>query len=199
MAALYYSRNCDCPEAIHKPIFIFIGDEGIYNSISESDATTWARAEKSSKLSPRTIFEELKKKFNVYVIRKPYNSSTNNRSTEDIRIQNQWIEFLGEDHVVSLPSADRVVDVIFGILAKETGRIEYFEEELKDRQGKDKDGAKKIDVVLKSLVTIHKIDKDPSLKKLGGPAKSKSITASKSASKGSKSKGSVKSKSLLDD
>ena len=198
LAALYYARNCEMPEAIRKPVCIFIGDEGIYSTISTSDAKTWARVD-DAKLSPEAAFKQLKEKFSVYIIRKPYNCSGNNQSESDQRIQKQWIDFLGDDHVVSLPNADRVVDVIFGILAKETGRIEYFEKELKDRQGKDKDGKDKIAIVMKSLVTMHKIDKDVSLKKLEGPkgAKSKSVTPSKKA--GSKKGGSTKSISLLDD
>lgn len=195
LGALYYANNCRMPEAIRKPICIFIGDEGIYSTVSETQAATWARVDEK-KLTPAAVFKKLTEKFNVYVIRKPYGSSGNNPSSAETKIQNQWIGFLGEENVVSLPVADRVVDVIFGILAKETGRIDYFEKELKDRQGKDADGDKKIAMVMKSLVTMHKIDKDPSLKKLNGPkgAKSKSITPGKS-----KSKAAGKSISLLDD
>ena len=59
---------------------------------------------------------------------------------------------MGEDHVVELPDAKRVVDVIFGILARETGRIEYFREEIEGRQDPDQ-----VKTVYKSLATIHKL------------------------------------------
>lgn len=195
-AAMFYGENCEMPEAVRKPIMIFIGDEGVYSTINGDDAQKWARVSKD-KRTPDGVFEALCKKFSVYIVRKPYSCDGNTRSAADLRIEAQWSKFLGEDRVVSLPSADRVVDVIFGILAKETGRIDYFEKELKDRQGKDKDGKMKIEVVMKSLVTMHKIPKD-SLKKIDGPkgAKSKSVTPGKS--KGAKSKG-AKSISLLDE
>lgn len=196
LTALYYARHCECPEAIRKPIMIFIGDEGLYPDVYPTLAEQWCRVETKKNIPLKQVFEELTEKFCVYVIRKPYNCSLNSRSEADLRIEKQWMGLLGEDHVVNLPGADRVVDVIFGILAKETGRIDYFEKELKDRQGKDADGDAKIGVVMKSLMTVHAVSK-ASLKKLEGPkgAKSKSVMPSKKAG----SKKASKSVSLLDD
>lgn len=192
LAALFYTRNCHMPEAIRKPVFIFICDEGLYEQTHAEDSEKWARV-KSKSISIQQLFKELTDKYSVYVIRKPYLCDGDDRSAADIRIEKQWMDLVGEDRVVSLPAADRVVDVIFGCLAKETGRIEYFEKELKDRQGKDKDGDKKIAMVMKSLATMHHLPKQ-SMKKIDGPkgAKSKSVTPSKNM-------GNQKSKSLLDD
>lgn len=186
LAALYYARNCHMPDVIRKPIFIFIGDEGIYNFVDKQAAKEWAHCDLDGRMTPKQAFEELREKFSVYVIRKPYNSTSNNRSESEIKIQNQWEQLLGADHVVSLPNAERVVDVIFGILAKEEDRIEYFQQELADRQMKDVDGPEKIDIVMTSLKPAH-ATKAPtkSLKRDG-----KSI---------SKSSGGPKSISLLDD
>lgn len=188
LAASYYAHNCEMPKAIRKPIFIFIGDEGVYQTLNEDHTNRWARVTSSEKINPTALFESLKKKFNVYVIRKPYNCSGNNPSPAETRIKDQWCKLLGDDHVVSLPDPARVVDVIFGILAQEVGRVPYFEKELTDRQNKDTDGKKKIDIVLKSLRTIHK----PTMKKLPPVDRAKSIT------RGLKPSG-AKSISLLDD
>ena len=157
-------------------------------------ATEHCHTEVEKGLLPEMVFKELCEKFSVYIIRKPYGCSANSSSPANDRIQRQWEKFLGEDRVVSLPEPGRVVDVIFGILAKETGRIDYFEDELKDRQGKDKDGDHKISVVMKSLHSVHKLPK-ASKKKLEGPkggGKSKSVSLKKS-------KAGSKSISLLDD
>ena len=183
LAARYYSQNCETPEAIRKPIFIFICDEGIYNSPS---ADEWSSTTDIGDW--KAAFAALSNKFSVYCIRKPYFAGESD-------VKKQWKETLGEDRVIMLQDANRVVDVIFGILAKETGRIDYFEDELRDRQGKDDDGDEKIDKVLKSLHSIHKLPKD-SVKKLKGPkggGKSKSVSLKKDAKKG------AKSISLLDD
>ena len=59
---------------------------------------------------------------------------------------------LGAEHIAMLPSADRVVDVIFGILAQEKNRVDYFRKELEGRQRPDQ-----VDTVYKSLKTIHAI------------------------------------------
>lgn len=177
LAALYYARNVEYPNAIRKPILIFIGDEGIYNYVDEVLAENVAKCKLQGRLDAKALFAELRAKYNVYVIRKPYNCDINNPSPSETRIQNQWIEMLGADHVVSLPDPNRVVDVIFGILGKESGKLDYFEKELKDRQGKDKDGEAKINVVLKSIRSIRP---DPaSLKKLPPPGRAKSITRRK--------------------
>lgn len=183
LAGLYFARNCQTPNAIRKPIMIIIGDEGLYENIPADIGKKWAKVDLKKQISSKDIFEELKTKFAVYVIRKPYNCYDDNKPSEaETRIQNQWCEYLGDDHVVSLPSADRVVDVIFGILAKETGRIDYFRKELEDRQGKDKGGDKKVSVVLNSLKTVH------SAKKLGPKVdRTKSVTKKKTTAGGRKS------------
>lgn len=141
LAALFYARNCNCPNAIRKPVFIFIGDEGIHSVVTESDASNYCKTTVQGRLSPEQIFAELKAKFDVWVIRKPYCCSGNSSSPANDRIQQQWEKLLGTDHVVALPEPERVVDVIFGILGEITGKGDYFEKELRDRQGKDADGA----------------------------------------------------------
>lgn len=166
IAAHYFANNCEMPKAVN-PLFIFIGDEGLYDFLDMEAAGTWSKSKPQSRMDVKQVINDLKKKFTVYLIRKPYGTtvtSTNEMSGLDLKIQTQWEELLGADHVCILPDANRAVDVIFGILARETNRIDYFRDELKDRQGKDKDGDVKIAVVLKSLHTVHSIKKLPAPK-----------------------------------
>ena len=162
IAAAYYAHNCHMPNAV-KPIIIFIGDEGLYENVDRENAEKWAHIKCDERIHVTQIMAELKRKFSVYVILKPYGSGyhKNKKSELDQRIEKQWIDLLGDDHVCYLADATRVVDSIFGILAKETGRIDYFTKELKDRQKEDQ-----VDVVLKSLHSIHGVLKAPSLKKI---------------------------------
>ncbi len=176
IAAHFFANNCEMPKAVN-PLLIFIGDEGLYEFLDMDGADKWCKAKPEKRLEVKEVFDALKKKFNVYLIRKPYGSGStvNEMSSLDLKIQKQWEGLLGEDHVCILPNADRCVDVIFGIMARETNRIEYFRDELKDRQEKDRDGKKKIEIVMKSLHTIH--DNPVSLKKLPAPKdRGKSIT-----------------------
>jgi len=154
LAALYFLHNCDLPKAIH-PILIFIGDEFPYPTIPKDLAKKFAGVSvEESRINTSKIFEQLKQKFSVYLIRKMYGvpRSGDRVSKEDEKIHAVWADLLGEDHIVVLPSADRVVDVIFGILAKETSRIDYFHKEIEGRQTKEQ-----VDTVYKSLATVHQL------------------------------------------
>lgn len=158
LPALYYARKCDMPNVIRKPIMIFICDEGIYNFVDHEKAEKYCGVKLDKHLANVDLFAELKKKFSVYAIRKPYGCDgfeNNLRHRMDVAIEEQWADMIGADHIVDLPEASRVVDVIFGILASETNRLDYFDQELQDRQGKDKDGNHKINVVQKSLLSIR--------------------------------------------
>jgi hypothetical protein len=182
MGALYCARNVDMPLA-SKPICIIIGDEGFYDTINKADAKKHARVDIEGRLKSSDVFDELKRRFAVYLVRKPYEPSHREElSHTDKTIHAQWEKVLGNDHIVMLPDAGRIADVIFGILAQETDRVDYFRGELKDRQKPDQ-----VKTVLKSLKTVHKIDEgeDPSRKLL---------KPSFSVTKGS---GGKKTKSLL--
>ncbi|MBI2596116.1 hypothetical protein HYW46_05290 [Candidatus Daviesbacteria bacterium] len=142
LAALYYARKVSMPNAI-RPIHIFIGDEQPYPSVDPTQAKNFAYEDLRESVSTKGIFEELKQKYSVYIIRKPYPSM-------DSIIQGHWERLLGVDHVAPLPDPNRVVDVIFGILAKETTRIDYFYNELDGRQTPAQRA-----IVRESLKTVH--------------------------------------------
>lgn len=173
IAALYCARNINMPNAI-KPICIIIGDEGFYNTVNKDLGGKFAKTAMPKRLNASDVWEELKQKFAVYLIRKPYRfSGTDDMSPTDKAIYAQWEKVLGADHISILPEAGRVVDTIFGILAKETDKIKYFKEEIKERQKPHQ-----VETVMKSLKTIHKIDM-PEDKKLLKSGASKMRNASK--------------------
>jgi len=144
LSALYYARNVEMHKA-RKPLLIYICDEHFHKEVNMGLAGSVAHVDLDSKLTSKEVFEELKEKYSVYAIRKSYGG-------RDREIVHQWASVLGEDHMAELPSADRVVDVIFGIFAKETDKVDYFKEEIEDRQRPDQ-----VDTVYKSLKTIHAI------------------------------------------
>lgn len=162
LAGLYLARKVEMPKAV-SPILIMIGDEAPYDFVNEDQARDIAKVKLQGRLSTKDLFEELKERYAVYLIRKPYQpTGDNSMSPIDKRIHAQWAELVGEDHIAYLPEAQRVVDVIFGILAKESGRIDEFRKELEDRQTKDQ-----VKTVYKSLRTIHALP-GASQKKLPG-------------------------------
>ena len=152
LAALYALYKVEMPNAI-KPIMILIGDEVPYDTISPEVALRVAGVTIKKSLTTKAVFEELRKKFAVYFIRKPHGESgENSLDGVDRQIIRKWSELVGEDHICELSAPSRVVDVILGILAKETGRIEYFKGELEGRQTPEQ-----VKTVYKSLASIHKL------------------------------------------
>lgn len=152
--ALYCARNIHMPNAT-KPILIMIGDEGFHDRIGKDEAKVLNVDIEGVSISAQDVFKELNRKFSCYLIRKPYDGASfpddlSKLNPTDKRIEAQWKECFTDDQIVRLPDADRVVDVIFGIFAKETGRFDYFKNELEDRQRPDQ-----VDVVFKSLKTVH--------------------------------------------
>lgn len=161
LAALFAAEKIEMPNAV-KPIMIFIGDEQCYDYVDQQQAENLCGTKLEKRLSIEALFKKLTDKYSVYLIRKVYRDTGDNSISEnDKEITAHWAKLLGKDHIANLPEAGRVVDVIFGILAKETERIAYFEHELEDRQTDDQ-----VKTVYKSLATIHKIT-DDTRKKIG--------------------------------
>ncbi|MFK5019522.1 hypothetical protein ACI4CV_27385, partial [Klebsiella pneumoniae] len=80
LAALYYARNVTLDKAIN-PILILIGDEGYHDTIAPDYAKNDAKVVLPSRINTSQVFEELKQKYAVYLIRKPYGSSTGDLDT----------------------------------------------------------------------------------------------------------------------
>lgn len=164
-AALYYARNVVMPKAI-RPLIIFIGDESPYDYVDTEIAKAIAHVELSKRLSTATVFEELKQKFAVYFIQKPYSHETfSDKGLHGVsaEVNTNWAKLVGADHIALLAEPGRVVDVIFGIMAKEAGKISYFKKEIEDRQDPSQ-----VKTVYTALKTIHTIDKSPTRKLLPG-------------------------------
>jgi len=152
LAVLYFVRNVLIPNA-KRPILIIIGDEQPYDFVDKDQAKSLAHVNLEGRMSTKEVFEELKRKFSVNMIRKPYNSSSGNSMSDlDRKIYGKWAELVGAENIYDLPDPARVVDLIFGILAKETGRMEYFHDEIEGRQRPDQ-----VAVVYKSLDSVHRL------------------------------------------
>ncbi len=154
LGALYLARNVHMPNAI-KPICIFIGDEAPFDSITPDLARDYARVELEKAISTKDVFAELRRKFAVYHILKPYGSSGMNSDQLDHDSKAnmmRWAKLVGGDHIAILNDPMRVVDVIFGILAVEMGKVDLFKKEIEGRQTQ-----KQVDTVYKSLATIHNL------------------------------------------
>lgn len=127
LAALYLARNASF-ESGAQPIVIFIGDEGLHPVVKSKHASDFAHVDtQGHDVSTLDVMKELTQKYSAYIVRKPYPSA-------EAKTQRQWVEMLGDSHVFILQAPERILDVVFGILALETGKMDYFQRELEDRQ-----------------------------------------------------------------
>ncbi len=152
VAALYDLRNVHMPNAVIRPILIIIGDEMPYHLVGTNDAKQ-AKVTLEKGLSADQIFAELTEAYSVYLVQKPYGSEslTKDRlSGVTSQVHEKWESILGPGRIALLGAPDRVVDVIFGILAEEAGRRDYFQKEIEARQR-----ANQVEEVYESLESIH--------------------------------------------
>ncbi len=167
LAALYLSRNMDVSQ-LSEPIIVFIGDEPFFDTIAPADAKLWCDVETREAIGSAAVFRELQRRSAVYFIHKPYGfgAGGDNAHPLTLRTYTKWLSVLDADHIIQLPDPNRVVDIIFFILAKEVGRVDDFVTELEGRQTPEQVG-----VVYQSLTT-HMGDR---LGRLAGVAESESI------------------------
>lgn len=153
LAALYTLHNIQCPQATIKPIVIMIGDEAAYDRVTVAEAKTHAKVKIAKTVTTKEIFASLKESFDFYLILKPYRKGELDPTTREV--ERFWVDLLGKDHIAYLDDPNRVVDVIFGLLAHATGREDYFRSEIEGRQTKAQ-----VKTVYKALDTIHQIEDD---------------------------------------
>lgn len=155
LAALYAARNIEIPKAT-KPVLIFICDEGLYANVDIKWAKTYAKVTLEDKMSTSELFDELKKKFSVYCVRKHCDSygialDGDKMIGANKLIHERWAKLVGEDKIAVLLDASRVVDVILGLLAHETGKVDFFEKEINDRQKPEQ-----VATVMKAMTSLKK-------------------------------------------
>jgi hypothetical protein len=151
LMALYLARNMNTPKAKAKPIVIFVTDEIPYGRIDRRRAQRYVHVRLQKDMETVAVFEELRANHSVYAILKPY-TYPDGRVVDPItqHVRQTWAGYLGDDHLAELPDPKRISDVVFGILAQETGKVEYFNREIQARQT-----PAQIAVASQALQTIH--------------------------------------------
>lgn len=144
LTAHYFLTQCDMQKA-KKPIFIFAGDEGFYESVAKDVLSRYFTGEQPASLDGMKAMRDLGKKFDTYILRKPYGSGYDNS------IAQQWKNVLGDQKVMKLDDPRRIVDCIIGIVAASAGGFMDFTKRLSERQEDDK--VKSVMKTLRSIAT----------------------------------------------
>lgn len=129
LAAGYFLQAVEVARSV-KPVLVFIGDEMPYERLDAAQLSALGIRD-ASNMNTEQLFKELAEVYDVYFIHKPYGSSPAGTTKEVAAV---WEKLLPENHMVPLQTPERVVDVLFGILANATGKIDDFKKELTDRQ-----------------------------------------------------------------
>lgn len=138
--AYYYTRHCELPKAI-KPLFVYCGDEGFYETIRKRMVHDLFGDDLAQDLDAYQVFADLGKKFSVYNLRVTYGDAA---KEEEIRAQ--WQKAIGVERVLRLEDPRRVVDCVLGLTALAADDYQKFSERLAQRQT-----AEQVEQVLKAL------------------------------------------------
>ncbi|NWF94557.1 MAG: hypothetical protein HXY34_00270 [Candidatus Thorarchaeota archaeon] len=132
LVAYFYSACCEMPNAMKtvRPLFFFIGDEGYYSKVNRFLIRELIGNEPTTDLIALDVFEELKKRFDVYMLRVPYKAM----GEVDKEIHASWEEALGKDRVIVMQTPRRVVDIILGLIAASVERFDAYKERIEVRQ-----------------------------------------------------------------
>lgn len=128
LAAYFMARHThiDCYEKRGKRGYLFIiGDEGFYPSVDRRQVESIIGDDLDQSLSSVEIFEELKAKFDVYIIR-PVEGSYNRGTPEGDNIYEQWQKIFGQN-VIDLEDASAVCETIALTIGIAEGTIDLDE------------------------------------------------------------------------
>lgn len=138
--AYYYVHHCELPKAV-KPLFVYCGDEGFYETIRKMHLKQFFGDDRAEDVDAYAVFAELGKKFEVYNLRVEYGDKQ-----KDAEIRAQWQKAIGAERVLRLEDPRRIVDCVIGLTALVADEYQQFQGRLAKRQT-----AEQVDQVLKTL------------------------------------------------
>jgi hypothetical protein len=133
---LYYARNVHMPNVApgKKVPLILMTDERARPSVSQEYAALVHTQLEGAIISTSDIFHELNDRFSVYLVLQPYTINGSDNDPDNRMIREDWENYLPKERIAHLYDRQRIMDISLGILAKETGRVDEFWKELKERQ-----------------------------------------------------------------
>jgi hypothetical protein len=130
LAAYFYDTNTDLSPA-EMPFFFVTGDESFYEKIPEKYLfKILGKSIDKNFVIARDTWKTLMKKYNVFLIKKPYDEER-----REITILKQWTETIGEERILMINNAKACVDVMLGAIALTSGH-RNLEEYVKDMENR---------------------------------------------------------------
>lgn len=126
LSGVFDLRCVDTPNA-RQPYLFLLCDEGVYTEATADEIKRVVGID-SETISTAALYEQLKLKYNLYILHSPYGGG------DDAAVLAQWREIVGEERVLLLEDPARVVDVIIGIMSANAGMSADFKTRLTARQ-----------------------------------------------------------------
>jgi hypothetical protein len=150
LMAWYYANCCDLQNAEIPFLFIF-GDEDYCPVVKASAIRTYCDSNyRGEDIKAIEVFAALKKKFNVFLLHKPYENSRG----DDADIVRSWKKALDPERVYILKDPKSIIDMMLGIIAvlSEARSIDDYAIDMKARGQTNQ----RIDLITSSLSNLDK-------------------------------------------
>jgi len=117
LAGFFYSYMVDLSNA-HLPFFFLTCDEDFYPEIPNYKIIKkLGREPQFDVVKGKKIFQDLVKKYNVFIIKKPYNDKNIEQGEID-----QWQSAVGKERILIIDNPKASIDLIMGAIAVTNGR-----------------------------------------------------------------------------
>lgn len=127
LPAYFYAKMCDL-HTCQMPFFFLTCDEDYHDKISRSDVKQFLGRDPEVDVEGKKIFQQLMKKFNVFVIKKAYNGDLEPGELE------KWVSTVGENRVLRISNPKACIDLILGAIAITFGfTLDKYVEDMRTR------------------------------------------------------------------
>ena len=154
LAAYFYSKHYE-HDNVELPFFFVTGDEKFYDTVNASIIKdVFGKSCQGTQVRAKDIWDDIKTKFNVFHIHKPYYDSS-----KDVQIKEQWTTAIGKAHVLEINDPRAVIDVVLGAIAITSGarNLQGYIKDMEER-GQTKERIAEVTGALKLLDSTYKAD-----------------------------------------
>lgn len=124
MTAYLVDQLVDVSKAQHV-YFFTVTDEAAYAEVDRHIAREWLGVDLSESVPTKSVFANLRKKMDAFVVLKP----------SDADIKKFWQETVGDERVLALSEGRLVVNVMLGVVARITNQYGTFSQRMASRYG----------------------------------------------------------------
>lgn len=150
MVAYYLLKQVDTSSAQNVYTY-FITDEAACDTLDPKYVQEYLGLPMDCELTEtKDIFAILQRRGKVFTIL----CETHNPNYDSVHIKRRWENNVGKDNIIPLSDARRVVDVMLGSVAKLTGQLAQFTQNLVSRQQGSQYAVQNVETVQKSIALI---------------------------------------------